>query len=378
MMVTEMGHTLLSDTQLQAMRSAFRIADVDADRVLDQTEFLEAASELGMRHEISDNELKGVFDVSAALSPRADTIKYSQFVKAMAPLYLAHLCPHAKHKGEEEGEKQVEGIINSRTDLGGAHPKDSAAAARVAARAAIAKSLQPPAIKVVRERVVDSKESVERVVRLESKVASLERMLTKEQAIAAKAVTAASAAAAAADNEATRNHVRDYVWRHDDSREFKGDLVDSIGDVARQARVACKQSALSMRIAASTDANALAALSDEMRQDLREDAREALHGTEISESPGAVQKLLSASRDVVAKERQALNKVLASVAHFDPPDCVEPKRTYTVKADTDAWHGIQHALVDALNKVLHSEAYTMFAHCDILERSSAHRLAGTT
>ena len=133
----------------------------------------------------------------------------------------------------------------------------------------------------------------------EAKQAALERMLKKEQGIAAAATTAAAKSAAAAEREATRNQIQDYLSRFDDSAAFDRDVAD----VEPAARVACKQKGVSMRIAARQAAHSLTSIGEEMRQDEEEDKREEVHATAISEAPGSVQQLISASRKVVQKER---------------------------------------------------------------------------
>jgi hypothetical protein len=101
-------------------------------------------------------------------------------------------------------------------------------------------------------------------------VRALERMVSKEQAIAVGATAAATSAAAAAEREATRNRVHDMQAGIDDSDDFNRDLEDGIGSKAPAARLACRQTAIAMRVAAHEDAHSLALLSDEMKEDQQE------------------------------------------------------------------------------------------------------------
>ena len=64
------------------------------------------------------------------------------------------------------------------------------------------------------------------------------------------------------------------------------------------ARVACRQSSVRMRVVAAEAAHDLATLNAEMLQDEHEDRREAEHAELIAAAPGAVQRLVSASRQV--------------------------------------------------------------------------------
>jgi len=273
----------------------------------------QAISVLGLKLS-SDSlmELQALFDsVASRDCPRCPaTVSYTEWVKLVTPAVLG--C------GNEE-QTRKDRVMDNRKDLGWAPSSPTDAAARGAARAAISAPKRGADVKVVKV-AVNSKDTIETVVRLEAKQAALERMLKKEQGIAAAATTAAAKSAAAAEREATRNQIQDYLSRFDDSAAFDRDVAD----VEPAARVACKQKGVSMRIAARQAAHSLTSIGEEMRQDEEEDKREEVHATAISEAPGSVQQLISASRKVVQKERAAILKVQATLAAFDPPDCLAP------------------------------------------------------
>jgi len=289
-------------------------------------------------------KLQLVFDtVARPACERCDaTVDYTQFVKLVTPAVLG--C------GKDDDDSN-ERAIDTRKDLGWV-PFPSGAAARGAARAAISGMQHGSGVQVVNVPV-NSKDTIETVVRLEAKQAELQRMLTTEQAIAAAATAAAAKAASAAEYESSRNHLQDYLSRFDDSRAFNRDVADVVPGLLRHPRVACKQRGVSMRIAASQAAHSLRFIAEEMIQDQDEDKREEVHATTISEDPGALQKLMQASREVTQKEWMALRKVQGNLAAFDPPDCFAPPPLPPAKVEWN-YRGMQDIIAHAVHQVLPS------------------------
>jgi len=313
---------------------------------------------------LSADEVKALF--AAADTNDDGTVDYKEFVNLMTPVELG-CAPGAGKRGREAGtqhggaaqgaahESPVDGaVIDTAKDLGW-EAASAGAAARAAAEGAIDKSQAPAHVKVVKINVT-SPESIRKVVELEGKVADLEKMLRKEQAVAERATAAASAAASAAEAEARRRHVEDVGARQDDSADWKRDLEHRMG--SHSIVPACKQRAVAMRVAAAIDQHRLASVSSEMQEDEDEDKREEEHSQLIAQAAGAVQQLLAASSKVVEKERAALDKVRASLGSFDPPDCVELPPHYTIHADKKAWAAV---VSEALQKVRGSRARTCVA-----------------
>ena len=216
-------------------------------------------------------------------------------------------APHADAGAKATKGRRAGGAaaIDSRKDLTWKTPPpvtstadDAAEAARSVARAAVARSRQPPPGKEVEREREPDKSAAEAVGRLESKVADLQHRLKQQTAIATSAAAAAAKATAAAETEATRNQVDAFRMRARDSGEFSRDLEASMASAPAALRVACRQSSVRMRVVAAEAAHDLATLNAEMLQDEHEDRREAEHAELIAAAPGAVQRLVSASRQV--------------------------------------------------------------------------------
>ena len=308
----------------------------------------QAVTLLGLKDMLDDKlmmKLQLVFDTVArrACGGCDATVDYTQFVKLVTPAVLG--C------GKDDDDDNNERAIDTRKDLRWV-PSPSGAAARGAARAAISGMQHGSGVQVVNVPV-NSKDTIEKVVRLEAKQAELQRMLTTEQAIAAAATASAAKAASAAENESSRNHLHDYLSRFDDSRAFNRDVADVVPGLLRHPRVACKERGVSMRIAASQAAHSLRSIAEEMRQDQDEDKREEVHATTISEDPGALQKLMQASREVTQKEWEGLRKVQENLAAFDPPDCVAPPPPPSAKVKWN-YRAMRDIIAHAVQQVLPS------------------------
>jgi hypothetical protein len=166
---TVRAHTLLTDAELREVRAAFKVVDEDGNGAIDRDEFVNAV--MSVSSAVSRERLKQVFDDDVKGS-REPLIDYKHFVALLTPIFLG--CDESGLERGGGGGEESSAAMDSRKDLtwrGSWEQKhEQAAAARQAARAAIADTLKPPTIKVIKEIPVDSKQSVERVVRLEAKV----------------------------------------------------------------------------------------------------------------------------------------------------------------------------------------------------------------